>query len=216
MIDYRQHLARQLAFIERSCQAYDEGYLDESIRIATCIRVLLHNTSKSTSLLAHMGAMSVKLQTSCGPVGERALLFMGLGEWNLLGPEMEFRPSKPSTFELPPLPAQEWWQQTVFVLLDGTRITRKDIALAAANKDGGAHVDPKLTSEYEAISKPGALFAFYHRAEGVSLGLGGSVIHTSVDGSDVQAVVGVPDTHLVSLRQMGHELLHSPELLALA
>lgn len=216
MTDFQQHLSRQLAFIERSCKSYDEGFVDEAIRIATCIRVILHTTRSSTSLLTHMGAESVELMTSCGPVSDTAFFFMGLGEWNLMGPIMEFRVSKPPMVSYSPLPAAEWWNQVVFILLGGTRITRKDIVLAAANKDGGAHVDPKLTTEYEEISKPGALFAQYHRGTGVSLGLGGPVMQAATGDPDIHSIVGVPDTHLVSLRQMGDELLNSTNLLKLA
>lgn len=204
---YQGHLKRQLSFIERSCQAFDNGFLDESIRIATSIRVLLHNTPRSTSLLSHLNALDVELMTSCSPVGEGVFFFMGLGEWNLRGPVMELRPSLSPTM-YPPLPANEWWNQVVFILFDGTRITRRNIVLAAANKDGGAHVDQKLTAEYNAISQPGSLGTFYHRGDNVSLGFGPA-------GVD-EVAIGVPDSHFVSLRQMGYELLHSPALLALA
>jgi hypothetical protein len=32
---------------------------------------------------------------------------------------------------------------------DGTTWSRKDLVLMLANKEGGAHVDPKLTDKYE-------------------------------------------------------------------
>jgi hypothetical protein len=50
-MDFRAHLKRQLGYLERSCASYDSGYKDEAIRIATIIRVLMHNTGATTSLL---------------------------------------------------------------------------------------------------------------------------------------------------------------------
>lgn len=83
------------------------------------------------------------------------------------------------------------------MVLVGVRITRKEIVLAAANKDGGAHVDQSLTSEYQALSSDGAVGAFVYETQGER-------IETPIQ-----------DAHLVSLRQMGYELLHSPMLLKL-
>jgi hypothetical protein len=82
-----------------------------------------------------------------------------------------------------------------------TRLRRRDIALAAANKDGGTHVDDKLTPEYERLLSPEAL-AMY-----------GGDIHL-IDGRTVQPVP-ITDTHLVYLRQMGFEVLESPALRSL-
>ena len=48
-------LKRQLVFLRNSAAAYDDGALEEAVRIAVVIRVLCHDTAKSTSLLAHMG-----------------------------------------------------------------------------------------------------------------------------------------------------------------
>ena len=63
-MNYKEHLKRQLAFLERSCIAYDQGYTDEAIRMATVIRVLLHKTHRSTSLLAHLGRENINLLNS--------------------------------------------------------------------------------------------------------------------------------------------------------
>jgi len=41
-----------------------------------------------------------------------------------------------------------WWNQTVFVVPPGNlEVTRRSLALAAADKDGGAHVDSELASD---------------------------------------------------------------------
>jgi hypothetical protein len=50
---YVELLRRHLRFMQRSADAYDVGFHDDATRIAVSIRVLLHDTRKSTSLLRH-------------------------------------------------------------------------------------------------------------------------------------------------------------------
>nr|MBA4117264.1 hypothetical protein [Rubrobacter sp.] len=106
-----------------------------------------------------------------------------------------------------------WWEMLVYASSaeagarmpipppEPTRLLRRDIVLAAANKDGGTHVDAKLTPEYERLISPDAL-AMY-----------GGDIHL-VDGRTVRPIPNT-DTHLVYLRQMGYEMLESPALRSL-
>ena len=43
---------------------------------------------------------------------------------------------------------EEWWEMIV-VRIDDKVLSRKDIVLKMANKDGGAHIDTKLPKEYK-------------------------------------------------------------------
>ena len=95
------------------------------------------------------------------------------------------------------LAVSKWWNQTVFVL-GKTRASRNDLVLAAANKDGGAHVDAKLTEEYETLRTSGVRGFFHYSPTG-----------------EAGTFTPIMDTHLIYIRQMGHEVLNSPELLAL-
>ncbi len=49
--ELESHLREQIEFLKRSSQAYDEGYTSEAKRLAVAIRLLLHDTQNSTSLL---------------------------------------------------------------------------------------------------------------------------------------------------------------------
>jgi hypothetical protein len=49
--DLEFQLKEQLEFIASSAEAYDAGKFAESKRIATSVRVLVHDTGSSTSLL---------------------------------------------------------------------------------------------------------------------------------------------------------------------
>ncbi|RJG02777.1 hypothetical protein [Noviherbaspirillum sedimenti] len=198
-MDFREHLQRQLGFLERSCESYDAGYRDEAIRIATIIRVLIHNTKASTSLLQHLNATTINLFSTTSEPSPQTLFFVGLGMMRMSsdGKNDYF----PQLGDGPPIstfvPVPKWWEQVVMVF-GGHRISRRDIVLAAANKDGGAHVDLKLTPQYEALAQDGSVGAFIYETQG------------KMNEAPIE------DAHLVSLRQLGYEVLHSPELQALA
>ena len=49
--DLESHLREQIEFLKRSTKSYDEGFESEGKRIAVVLRVLLHDTNQSLSLL---------------------------------------------------------------------------------------------------------------------------------------------------------------------
>lgn len=196
--DFRLHLQRQLAFLIRSCVAFDQGLNIEAIRIATVARVLLHQTKRSTSLLKHLNGTTIDLLSTCPPMGPSTLIGQGMGilqcsgegGWKYLptlgnGPFQQF------------IPASKWWDQDVMVQ-HPVRLSRRKIVLAAANQDGGTHVDEVLDPEYEALS---------------TTGFAGSVTHSDPSGTTTRELEG---SHFLCLRQIGYELLHSPALHKLA
>lgn len=69
----------------------------------------------------------------------------------------------------------------------GNTFSRRDIVLAVANQDGGAHVDPELDEDYAALSKDNTLGW-----------------HFSVGGTETE----FPDNPVpASIRQIAHEVL---------
>ena len=64
-------LRQQLTFLRRSCDAYDAGVEDESIRIANAMRIIFHDKGRSTSLMTHLGLKVTKMLSSS----------RGLGDW---------------------------------------------------------------------------------------------------------------------------------------
>ncbi len=91
--------------------------------------------------------------------------------------------------------------QTIFILARGQdrRISRKDIVLVAANKDGGAHVDAKLTPQYESLKQRGGTLLSFDS------NIGGEFKKVEFE-----------NIHELLIRQMVYELLNSPALLALS
>ncbi|WP_175543808.1 hypothetical protein [Atopomonas hussainii] len=97
--------------------------------------------------------------------------------------------------DLPTILCADWWEQPVFVR-DKKAYTRKDVVLAAANKDGGAHVD-NPDAKLQALQE-----GFWIRAA------------THTDGT--KQTEPLADNHFRILRRFAEELLSSKELLKLA
>jgi hypothetical protein len=94
------------------------------------------------------------------------------------------------------LPVEKWWKQTIWSTSPQTKLTRESLVLAAANQDGGAHVDQNLDEKYEEYS------TMSH----------GKIIEK---GKGFRKEISITDMHLVALRTMGNEVLKSRDLQAL-
>lgn len=183
-------LDRQLRFLEHSCWLYDQRFRDEGIRIATVIRVLVH-TRKRPSLLRQLNSDQIDILDTCRVLPDSLSEgFHGLATRQLTSQGGNLSPNFDRTSNVSGKPVLTWWEQVVCAS-PTLRLTRKKIVLAAANKDGGAHVDD-LTQEYAELAAPGYLDQLTD--------LGGPFI----------------DAHLVALRQMGYELLNSRALVQLS
>ena len=207
-VDFKQQLGRQLAFIRNSCERYDSGDHDEGIRIAVSMRVLFHETRTQTSLLSHLNATDIALLSTCpdrplqSEQAEDGLewfdLSFEMAPITIAGGRVSVEPELDQARHRKFLSASRWWNQTVFVVPPGNlQITRRSLALAAADKDGGAHVDSELAPDYQSVID--------------SLRFNASVVTPT--GTEL---VSLENSHLVALRQMGYELLNSPELTEMA
>lgn len=92
------------------------------------------------------------------------------------------------------LEVDAWWSQVIFIV-GQYQVTRRDLSLWAAEKDGGAHADSQLHPGYEALIK----------------------MWNSVPVESAQsAPLTVPHQHLFALRRFALEVLASDELLEVA
>ena len=191
-VDFRQKLREQLGFLGRSCGAFDAGYQDEAIRIAQCIRVLIHDTRNQVSVLSHLNARNTRLTSTCLDItakmrpGYRAQMFNGMGRFAFGSEGARYFPKLgDNPMFNHDLPVDDWWEETVFILDPETWVSRRDVVLNAADKDGGAHVDAALTPLYQRLVNSGDLGCFVdkHGAE------------TPITGH-----------HYVALRQMGRRV----------
>jgi hypothetical protein len=192
--DFKEHLHDSIGFLNLSCESFDSGFLGEAKRLATTIRVLLHDTQKSQSLLGLLGVKDIIKYTTTAIIdnqmnsaGHVGLVGFRLGSG---GPAYWAPLDKgpPSRYNRPTCTFEAWWTEQVINDRSGGVFTRRDLILALVNKEGGAHVDPQLDEPYAALKS------------GKSLGFQVSNGITSHPISDVQ---------LHSVRQIAYELLHT-------
>ncbi|MEX2489566.1 MAG: SEC-C metal-binding domain-containing protein [Pseudomonadales bacterium] len=189
--DLRVHLQEQLAFLEASADAFDQGFEGEIKRLAISVRVLVHDTPRSKSLLGLLGKKNIDFADTATPFDERnkmthsSLTLMSLG-----GPKgnIPFAPLDGSISRRV-TDFDSWWDGIVFVDKNRTEFSRKDIVLALANKEGGAHVDPKLDAKYADLRKNNSLNWY----------------DVSSDGGEKPFADQVPAT----MRQIAHEILRT-------
>lgn len=147
-----RHLHEQLRFLEASARAYDAGFEGEGKRLAVVLRVLLHDTKSSQSLLGTLGVkQSLLFQDVVGPVPDNALVFAGLS-MGFTAAGVRYFPRLDAPKQR--IPFDPWWNGLVLLQQNaGVHFTRRDAVLALANADGGAHVDPSLDAQYAALSR---------------------------------------------------------------
>jgi hypothetical protein len=90
------------------------------------------------------------------------------------------------------LSVDDWWQQVVHVY-NCECFSRRDVVLAAANQDGGAHADPNPS----------------HKTKQLRTGVGRLVTMMS---NGTTSILELDNTHFHLIRQFGYEVLHSPDL----
>jgi len=156
-------LAEQVEWLESSAQLFDAGRRHEAKRLAVTIRVLLHDTSLSKSLLSQLDLKDRLLfLDTAGPVNRRNLLpLTPLISFRMTQTEDGPIPSYEPVFLEGPrpesglraLPFGDWW--TMMVLRDAAmeEYSRRDLVLYLANKVGGAHVDPETQDRLAALAQ---------------------------------------------------------------
>jgi hypothetical protein len=162
--ELENHLKNQLRFIQTSAEAFDRGDIAEAARLATTIRVLVHDTNTSHSLLGQLGLKDQLrfVDTAIEPRAGNVASTNGLGiMWLTASGQAGFRAPlndlPPSRNQNRTSPFDEWWNVPVIIDSTRTAFSRKDLVLAMAHKEGGAHVDAEINAAYEALSRSGSL-----------------------------------------------------------
>jgi hypothetical protein len=192
--DLENHLKEQISFLQASTDAYDAGFKGEAKRLSVVIRVLVHDTSHSKSLMNLLGIKSINfLDTSYDYDPRNLLSFAGLVMIRKFPGGAEFvprckLPPKPKGEPIKFVPFDDWWNKVVVVDNQKNKFKRCDLVLSLSNKMGGAHVDPKLDAAYVALTRNKTLGWRYW------------------DGNEEGDIVPV---ELASVRQIAHEVLLS-------
>jgi hypothetical protein len=122
---FKSQLQRQLKFLTASASAFDNGFHDEAIRIATVARVLIHQIKSSTSLLKQLNATTINLISTCEGATDRTLMYIGMGMMQIGGDGgPKYFPALNDAAIKSIVPVSKWWDQVVFVQ-GNTRLSRK-------------------------------------------------------------------------------------------
>ncbi|UAA39804.1 hypothetical protein KIH87_05465 [Paraneptunicella aestuarii] len=144
------------------CECYDSKNEEVlALPISTAIRVLLHDTKNSTSLLTHLNKskenfFSTNLKDSRECVHLGLVRRVNIGVKDGVGGEAKYLPlcygKYFSTEEQGKyLSFNEWWEKEGIFVNEQSTLTRKDLVLNVTNKDGGAHFDKKVKKNYDAF-----------------------------------------------------------------
>jgi hypothetical protein len=184
-----EHLKDQIYFLKNSCTSYDNGFKKEAKRLAVTIRTLVHDTTRSISLLTHLSRKNIDFYNTSLPFDEENLSpFTGLTGIRSSSEGIEHWPflddGHPSRYANPWIKFDDWWNSVV-INDHKNQFTRKKLVLAVANQDGGAHVDSKLDHGYSNLTKNNSVSWTYEEP--------------------------INQIELASLRQIAHEVLKTLE-----
>ncbi len=196
-----QDLARQMEFLRRSCHSYDEGFEGEACRLAVTLRVLLHDTSRSSALLTQAGILNggTLFADSSQPIDPKNLLPNPGLVMMAIDAERggEYVPRLDGgAWALRLVPFADWWDAPVSKDKAGNLWSRKQHVLTLAHKEGGAHVDPDLDPLYEALVTANGFGMQFQASDGDLIDFAG-------------------DPAAASVRQISHEFLITAKRLTL-
>jgi hypothetical protein len=158
------HLSDQISFLIDSAISFDNGFEGESKRLAAVIRILVHDTTKSSSLLTQLNKMKILFIDSANvfldnPIPQDCLTMTRLskkeGETALDGDYIAPLDNRlPNIKLVKKIGFNRWWNQNIVVKDKNKNVfKRKDLILVVADKEGGAHVDPELDQAYVNLAK---------------------------------------------------------------
>ena len=177
--ELNEKLSQALELLQLNCKQFDEGSVVAAVQIATQLRVLVHDTNKSTSLLMQTGQKnniqyvdsSIKHRHSFSfwtieNVSYQTIISNGDIYVGLLRKKMtDGLNGNMPTLDFAPLMGDNsresqwgdfatWYTgQTMFEYRQ-LKMTRKDIICTLANKEGGAHVDLNYSDDYKYFKEP--------------------------------------------------------------
>lgn len=198
--DLSTHLQEQIGFLTTSAQLFDEGEAAEAKRLATTLRVLLHDSSASHSLLGQLGVKDMLryADTSLEPESETPVRLLdgryqvtrrkdaGLAQIRMSAHGVRYWPALDARPIRRLMPFDPWWTEPVLRDNRGGTFARRDLVLGLAHKDGGAHVDPALPAAWAALSRSNSL--------GWEVHVGGRLL-------------SLESPVLANVRQVAHELV---------
>jgi hypothetical protein len=164
-----EKLSEQLSLLSSYIKSYDSGEKYFAMPMATVVRVLLHDTKNSTSLLSALGQkQNLSLYNTADDLSPDKLISYDKVNpnkahiknypscstmiWPTLGvnnvPDYFAALDKPIGKKPDYIGFDNWWNDNIFFGKDKTNLSRRDIVLTITDQDGGAHVDSGLEADY--------------------------------------------------------------------
>lgn len=197
--ELQQALVEQIYFLHTAATRFDQGNEIEAKSIANTLRMLLHDTHESVSLLGRLGLKNSFIDTGvstgqgdspCLNIEKRLIALTN-------GPRI-YRPLFKNEKNLKNQTFYDWWNQCVYVDGDKNNWSRKDFVLEVANTDGGAHIGKKFKGKYHKLTRHNNTTMLYR--DGVEEGDTKAIILA-------EEFLPVPSPHFAILRQIAHEVL---------
>ncbi|MBJ7353761.1 MAG: SEC-C domain-containing protein [Thermoleophilaceae bacterium] len=155
----------QCELLRRACIGFDEGNDVEALNIALRLRVLLHDTGNSKSLLGqlqikdrlpYVDTLRAEMPEPVISIGSGLCLIeatLGPGSSGSrykapLAAEDPYRQHPPQAFV-------DWWREHLLASNSGKSVSRADFVLWLTNEAGGAHVDPSHEPAHLELSSGG-------------------------------------------------------------
>jgi hypothetical protein len=160
--ELNEHYDDHLRFLMSSAESFDHGFEGEAKRLATSLRVLLHDKgTNSRSLLGQLGILDRNfLSTSIPHSPSNWVPHFGLLSIEMTNQNVRYVAVLDDDESVTRwLPFSEWWNEPIFVDINKIEISRKGLVLSVADQDGGAHVDPALNDAYARLSRQNSLAA---------------------------------------------------------
>lgn len=140
-IEYLNQLKIQLSFLKADLEKYEGGEKNFTLKIATTLRTIFHDSSTSKAILpglAEKYGIPIYFKGRNPQIDQYVTLYIGFTVGN-----------KKPLFDTPFLVNKnfpEYWNEIVY--LEGKiKYIRRQIILWAANKLGGAHFDPEIPDD---------------------------------------------------------------------
>ena len=200
MREYKDKLQTHLMFLQSSSINYDNGILEEALRIAVSLRVIFYDSNGGKSILTHLEKKrSIKLFSTFDKTEEmKKMGLVSVAIMPLMATSEGIKPPLDSWGNGVLFTVKEWLEEIIWQE-NGISMTRWDIIDSAANQDGGAHVDSK-----EKLSE---------KTKKMKKGFDGKGTRTS---NGITVSLNFENHHYPILRQFAHEVLKSTELTSLA
>lgn len=209
--EIRNHLSLQIRFLIKSCQEFDNGDHSEAIRMSTILRTLLKDGNNSVSLISQTIKPSLfnsyYFEPSVNqpkPGNKVSVTQRNFITCTVTGnPYHDFSPNFANEIPFRRIPFQDWWDQIVCKDVNDNGFSRRLLILSCAENDGGAHVDPKLGTNYYNLTRK--------NSQGMVKGRKQYINGSPIFPQNIQANEVSPLKYTVwhTIRQIAHEVIET-------